>query len=312
MGPMPITAGDPLAAWLRSAGSARSMLVKTRLAKPWGMRVDQREEVVLHLVGEGDCFLRSPGAAPIQLFEGDLAVRPRGDGHELAGAADTPAAPLEDVLRGKPSAAARGATTLLCGTYVLDANLGRPLVKALPPTVVFRKADVARHPQLAATLALLVGELDAPEAGSEIVMGHLFDALFLFVVRAWAAGARVEEQSPSWLGALRDDAVARALAKLHDAPAKEWSIDALAKAVGLSRAALAKRFTQAIGEPPLTYLTRWRIGLAARMLADTDEHVAEVARRVGYASEFSFSRAFKRAMGVSPSGYRDAPRARRA
>jgi AraC family transcriptional activator of mtrCDE len=299
---------DPLADWLTSAGTGLGMLVRARLALPWGMQIEPSEQVVLHVVAEGSCWVKAAASPAQQLRQGDLVVLPHGDGHELADAPGTRTLPLEVLLARPAPRPAAPATTLVCGTYALDGQIARPMLRALPKAVVFTASRIRANPALASVLSLLTSEIECPAPGGDLLVRHLFDTLFVYVFRAWMIQAPVA--TSSWLTALRDAAVSKSLAQMHAAPAKDWSVQALARVAGLSRAAFARRFAAAVGEPPLAYLTRWRMGLAARMLVEGDASIAQVATRVGYESEFAFSRAFKRTRGTAPSAFRRGQRER--
>ncbi|HEY3450576.1 MAG TPA: AraC family transcriptional regulator [Myxococcales bacterium] len=292
---------DPLADWLVSAGTSLGMLVRARLATPWGMRIDAHGQVMLHVVASGSCWVRAASARPQRLLQGDLAVLPHGDGHELADERATPAEPLQTVLGRPPPRPGAPSTTLLCGTYALDDHIARPMLRALPKLVVLPAEKVRAQPQLSAVLSLLTAEIDQPAPGGNVLVKHLFDTLFVYLVRAWLQEAPGRS---SWLSALRDAPVSQALSRMHAEPTRDWTVESLAREAGMSRAAFARRFAQALGEPPLTYLARWRMGLAARLLVESDASIAEVASRVGYDSEFAFSRAFKRLRGQAPSAFR--------
>ena len=298
---------DPLADWLVTAGTTLARLVRTRLAPPWGMKIDSRGQVVLHVVAAGSCWVRATSTTPRRLLQGDLVVLPHGDGHELADERDTPAEALESVLARRRAPAGAPATTLVCGIYSLDGQIARPMLRALPKVVLLPAERIRVHPELGAILSLLIGEVERPEPGAELLLRHLFESLFVYLVRAWLA--ETGDAPAGWLSALRDVPITRALSEMHARPGKEWSVEALARVAGLSRAAFARRFAEALGEPPLTYLGRWRMGLAARLLVESDATLAEVAARVGYDSEFAFSRAFKRIRGVAPSVFRQAAHA---
>ena len=131
----------------------------------------------------------------------------------------------------------------------------------------------------------------------------MIDLLLIHVVRTWSAAG---DERPSWLRALNDPVIAHVIAVLHDRPAEPWTIERLAAEVHLSRATLARRFAELVGEPPLAYLTRWRMDLAARRLRDTTDPVETIARSVGYTSEYAFNRAFSRHRGLPPGRYRRA------
>jgi AraC-like DNA-binding protein len=175
------------------------------------------------------------------------------------------------------------------------------MLRTLPVVAHFGASRVQANRSLAAMLNLLACEVEHPGPGSEILIQRLFDALFLYVVRAWI---EQDSERPGWMAALRDPALGKALASIHAEPGGDWTVAALARTTGLSRAAFARRFTQTVGEPPMAYLTRWRMGLAAQLLSGGQQPLPDVARRLGYESEFAFSRAFKRNYGVAPATYR--------
>jgi AraC-like DNA-binding protein len=157
---------------------------------------------------------------------------------------------------------------------------------------------------------MLRHEVETSEFGNQIVVRNLLSSLFVYVMRAWADAA--SPTTKDWFSALRSTHTARALARIHEAPEHAWTLENLAKEAGLSRAAFARNFSASVGEPPHSYLTRWRMGIAAQLLEETDLRLGEIASRVGYRSEFSFSRAFKLARGASPIQYRRATPARSA
>jgi len=196
----------------------------------------------------------------------------------------------------------------VCGAYRSDLAPPHPLVSTLPDVVHIKAPQLRSEPALATVLSLLTAELERDEVGAEGIVMHLITVLFLYVLRAHSAAAQPIKKGAqhAWVTSLRDATVSSALSYMHREPERDWTVDALAERVGLSRAAFARKFTEAVGEPPLSYLTRWRMSLAARHLRESDISIATLAARVGYASEFAFSRAFKRACGVPPTFYRRA------
>lgn len=254
-----------------------------------------------------------PRTAPVRLAAGDIALISGVDRYTIADAPDTP--PQVVVRGGRKYAvdsgtAARqnlaprtygdglpGATTLLRGAYELGGDVGERLLDMLPQLAV-----VPTGPRTRAALDLLAAEVAHEEPGQDAVLNRLLDLVLVLALRAWCA--RPPAELPSWYGALATPAVGDALRLLHGDPAHRWTVAELAARVGRSRAAFAARFTEVVGEPPLSYLTGWRMALAADLLRDTEETVAAVAREVGYADAFAFSVAFKRARGVSPSDWR--------
>jgi len=190
-----------------------------------------------------------------------------------------------------------GRDTLLVGTYGVDGEVGGRLLRALPPLVVLPAG------QLDSPLVPLLGaEIGKDEPGQEAVLDRLLDLLLIAVLRAWFA--RPDAAAPGWYRANADPVVGPALRLLHREPARPWTVALLAAETGLSRAALARRFTELVGEPPMTFLTGWRLALAADLLRGTDATLESVARQVGYGSAFALSTAFKRVRGVSPRDHR--------
>jgi AraC-like DNA-binding protein len=149
---------------------------------------------------------------------------------------------------------------------------------------------------------MLRNEVETPNFGNQIVVRNLRSSLFIYFMRDWAD--TTFPTTNDWFSAVRSPCMARALARMHEAPERAWTLEELAQEAGLSRAAFARNFSASMGEPPHSYLTRWRMGVAAQLLRETSLRLIEIASRVGYRSEFSFSRAFKAARGISPILYR--------
>jgi AraC-like DNA-binding protein len=188
---------------------------------------------------------------------------------------------------------------LVCGFLGCDARPFNPLLAALPR--VIRVSDRAGG-AIAAFVQFAVAESKAPRIGGECVLGRLSELMFVDVVRQYLE--TLPEDRTGWLAGLREPFVGRALTALHQSPARDWTLELLAREVGLSRSALAERFAQLVGHPPMQYLANWRMQLAANHLLSGMDSVAQVAERVGYESEAAFSRAFKKAVGVPPSHWR--------
>lgn len=170
-------------------------------------------------------------------------------------------------------------------------------MNALPPALVVPERD-ARGP----VMDMVMAEVTKDDPGQQVVLDRLLDLALITTLRAWFA--RPEAQAPGWYRAQSDPVVGTALRLLHDSPAHPWTVVSLAAKAGASRATLARRFTELVGEPPMSYLTSWRIASAADLLRDTDATVESIARQVGYANAFALSVAFKRLRGISPSRHR--------
>jgi len=284
-------------------------------AAPWGVRLPDAPLAAFHAVAQGTCWLTLPGQPPVQLVPGDVALLPTGASHLLTSSPDTPPRPYAELVAEQPTERTRTGgrldlpgpgplTHLFCGGYTYQHDGAHPALSLLPP-VVHLPAHTATESGLPTILAMLATELAGQQPGAPAVIDHLVDVLFVHILRAWAARS---DGRAHWLPALRDPAVAAAMSNMHDEPARAWTVTDLARTASLSRAAFARRFTDLVGEPPLTYLTRWRMDLAARHLRTLDQPIASVARAVGYTSEYAFSRAFHRSRGMPPARYRSITR----
>lgn len=264
-------------------------------------------QVVVH----GTCWLIRADAEPVPLTAGDVVFLPHGQGHALA---DSPATPIDtqacdpddpafaERYADRPATGTGPKTVTLCGAYRLDPARTHPLLSSLPE-VVHLPARLDRD--LRAVVELLCAELERPRLGTDALIPALLDALLLYILRAWF-DERASTAETGWAAALRDPAITAALHAIHSDPAHPWTVASLAARAGLSRAPFARRFTEKVGRPPLTYLTWWRLTLAARLLRDTDAPLRVIAGKSGYTSEFAFAKAFKRHHGVAPGRLRRA------
>ena len=189
--------------------------------------------------------------------------------------------------------------------FNVDQHLALPALRALPQSVSLRAGMEPGSSSLSDTLRMLRHEVETPNFGNHIVVRNLLSSLFVYFMRGWADAA--SPAANDWFSALRSPQMTRVLARIHEAPDHAWTLEELAKEATLSRAAFARNFCALVGEPPHQYLTRWRMGIAAQLLEETELRLGEIASRVGYRSEFSFSRAFKLARGIAPSQHRRTP-----
>ena len=278
------------------------------IRSPWAFRAPESLGAVFHPVLRGSCWLILPdGRPPLALGPGDLVLFPRFVSHVIADDPQTPPAEVPD-LQDKPqekmeTLGGNGTRSLLIsGGYQLDYGHPHPLLTALPDFLHVSTA-LGSHHSLRAMVSVLGDELDGGRPGGSTVVSALVDALFPLIVRAWVESHR-DCAIGDWTEALTDPDIAGALERIHSEFGRAWTVAALAREVGLSRAAFARRFAHAVGMPPLAYLTRWRMTIAGRLLRETDLKLTDVAGRVGYSSEFAFSKAFKLYYGVAPRAYR--------
>ncbi|MCC3765778.1 AraC family transcriptional regulator [Glycomyces sp. TRM65418] len=263
----------------------------------------------VQIVLRGGAVVTTEAGTTFKLDEGDVLVLPRGSAHTVADSPDAPPGPpctagderAGVVLR---SAEDPDATHVsLCLAYEMAPGRTHPMLAAIPDFVRL-PADAAARPELAGAIAMLDGELRAERSGGDTLVTALLDAVLMYLLRAMLEGQARHCGFDGWAAALADRSVGAALQAVHAEPERQWSVASLGEVAGLSRSAFSRRFTELVGQPPLAYLTSWRLTLAARLLADTDAPLATVARRVGYASEFAFAAAFKRDFGQPPGRFR--------
>jgi AraC-like DNA-binding protein len=287
-----------------------AVMAQVRAHAPWGLRLPHNPGASFHAITAGSCWIRVGTQAPRELLPGDVVLLPRGTPHTVSSEPKGASRPWDRAAKAQARSAsgeivldgAGASTHFICAAYAYDHDVAHPLLGLLPLVLVLSERDTPETEPLASTLRLLRHELAATRAGGAAIVNRLIDILFVHMVRAWVSERAADDAS--WLGALTDPIVARALTVMHGDPALPWTVETLAERVNVSRANLARRFTRLVGEAPLSYLTRWRMELAARHLRDTDAAVGAIARQVGYASEFAFSRAFSRARGDAPGRYR--------
>jgi AraC-like DNA-binding protein len=304
---------DPLSQLLGGIRAEGAIISDAVLKAPWVVGFDDRAPLTMVTVARGGGTLILADGSKVDVRAGQTAVV---RGSELFRMADTPASldrphleywitcfDAESCAQTEPPPVAEGgeATTLFVGAYRATGRRHERLVRALPPVlVVDDEADVC------AWLDAAGMDLKDRRPGTQAFIDRLFDWGLVCTLRAWFD--QQGRQAPVWYRGFTDPVVGPALEAVHTAPSQPWTVADLAGEAGVSRALLAKRFNEVMGEPPLTYLTEWRMELAEELLADPDLTVAQVARRVGYADQFGFSNAFKRRKGKSPTAFREATR----
>jgi AraC-like DNA-binding protein len=302
---------DAIAGLLDGPRARGAFLLRSLLDPPWSMRIADEAPLTLVAITRGEAWLLPEGGEPRRLGPGDVAVLRGPDPYTLAD--DPGTAPQVIILPGNrcetPDGrevslmsfmgvrtwgnSPTGATIMLNGTYEGEGEVSRRLLKALPPVIVLG-ADAWDSP----LVGLLAEEIAKDAPGQEAVLDRLLDLLLIAVLRAWFA--RPDAEAPAWYRAYSDPIVGKVLRLIHNDPAHPWTIAKLAAEAGLSRAALARRFTELVGEPPMAFLTDWRLSLAADLLLEPQATIGSVAHQVGYGSPFALSTAFKRVRGISP------------
>jgi AraC-like DNA-binding protein len=308
---------DSVAGLLDGPRARGAFLLRSIIDPPWSLRIQDEAPLTLVAVVRGTAWVIPDDGDRVGLGHGDVAIIRGPDPNTVA---DDPATPPQVVIHpgqrcttpdGEELSqmaemgvrtwgnSADGSTVMLTGTYQVRGEISRRLLDALPPLLVL-SGETWENP----LIPYLAEEIEKDEPGQEAVLDRLLDLLLIAVLRAWFA--RPEAEPPGWYRAHADPVVGPALRLLHNNPAHPWTVATLAAATGVSRAALARRFNALVGEPPMTFLTGWRLTLAADLLREPGATVGSVAEQVGYGSSFALSTAFKRVRGISPQEHRAA------
>lgn len=303
---------DVLSELLADLRVESSVYCRYEMSEPWALAYPPGQMAGFHLVVEGTVLLVMEGRDPLRLETGDLVVLPHPTGHVLRGHAPALAAPLDEVLsRQRDGLSLRygGAgerAAYLCGGIRFSAGGDHPLLSALPDVIHIPRSQAAELPWLETHMNAIACEATSGRPGAEMVMARLSDVLFVQAVRAHLAA--LPEVAAGWPGALRDPPVAKALSAIHRQPERPWTVESLGRMAGMSRSHFAERFAKSVGEPPLAYLSRWRMHRARTLLREPSVRMGRIARMLGYGSEAAFSTAVKRWNGMAPSEFRKTAR----
>ncbi len=309
---------DALSEVLRLAHLSGSVLADATAGGAWSVSVPAATtRAFAHVVMEGECLLKAGEGEPLALRTGDVAFLAKGEAHLLGSDLAAEARPFASLL--KPPVAGELAPVTLGGSgrrtrwvtlaITADRHLAEPLLAALPPVLRSGLRGTAPLAWLSDSLGLSLSGTDAPRPGGTAALSRVAELVLIEALRRHVEG--LPPGGTGWLAGLNDRHVGAALALVHGRPGEHWTVERLARQVGISRSALAERFSQVVGEPIFGFLTRVRLQLAAHELATTGHSIETIAAGAGYEAVNSFSRAFKRAFGKPPSVWRRKSRRRR-
>jgi AraC-like DNA-binding protein len=282
---------------------------RNELVPPWRYDFAASQDMIFHLLSTGGGYLSVEGdPTPLRVEGGGVLLFPFGHAHSIC---DELTSPLTQVVhvdydahgeyQGFPGASDASKMVVLCGAFHVEHPGAFPLLHSLPK-VIHIPAEQGRTVQgFDEIVQLIARESATPRLGTEVMLRRLTELLFIHVIRVW-----VEQQAASaqgWVAALRDQPISTALGLIHHSPERGWKVEELAEAVALSRSVFSARFTRLVGEPPITYLTRWRMQRATRLLKDNVK-IEKIAELLGYESGVAFHKAFKREVGMPPARYR--------
>ena len=282
---------------------------RRELVPPWRYDFAATKDSMFHVLSYGGAYLQVEGEPePIRVKDGDVVLFPTGHPHSLY---DDPTSPLTRLVhldynpqRGHQVVNREGEDSkllLLCGAFHFEYPNDFPLLHRLPRLIHVPGPNGQMEQGLADIVHLIARESASKQPGAEVVLRRLTELLFIQVIRLW-----IDQQakaSVQWVGALGDQPISTALSLIHESPARKWTVKELAEEAALSRSAFSARFSELVGEPPLTYLTRWRMLRATRLLKN-EVRMGTIAEMLGYESEAAFRKAFKREMGMPPAQYR--------
>jgi len=313
---------DALSEVMKAIKVEGAVVYNAEFSSPWNFRVPPSHAaaaslepgkvhiVIFHFLLEGRAQVKMEDGQIIRLASGDVVIFPQGESHILQNSPQTAPvyheADLPELFAKGPRLVRRGGggeiTRFVSGYIACDSRSNTELLKGLPSTFKVNIRDGARGRWIEDSICFWVKEAENFRSGDDVVISRLSEALFVEILRRYIAVLPAEQTG--WLAGSRDPDIGKTLALMHSRPEHGWTLADLAKCVGTSRSALAKRFTQFLGKPPMSYLTQWRLQLAAKLLTSTNHSVLQIAFEVGYESESAFNRAFKRQFGLPPARYR--------
>ena len=282
---------------------------RRELSPPWRYDFAASQDMVFHLLSSGGGYLSVEGdPTPLRVEDGAVLLFPSGHAHSIC---DELTSPLTQVLhvdysaqreyQGWPSASDESKMVVLCGAFHVEHPGAFPLLHSLPK-VIHIPAEQGRTVQgFAEIVHLIAREAATPRLGGQVMLRRLTELLFIQVIRVWID--QQAEATGGWVAALRDQPISTALGLIHQSPERGWKVEELAEAVALSRSAFSARFSRLVGEPPIKYLTRWRMHRATRLLKNNVQ-METIAELLGYESEVAFRKAFRREVGMPPARYR--------
>lgn len=310
---------DALSDVLRVIRLTGGVFLEARFTAPWSVagKVEPEEirgfmdepchVIGFHYVVAGRMIARVEGGETLEVKAGEIVLTPRNDRHILASASDVPTIPA-GVIVGEGAGIGHleyggggEETRMVCGYLGSDA-LDNPVVTALPALLKLNVAATPGGAWIAQSFAFAAQQLADGAVGASTVISKLSELMFVEAVRRHVD--QLPQEQTGWLAGLRDPAVGKALALMHSEPTREWTAENLAEAVNLSRSAFAERFSTLLGQPPMRYLTSWRMQLAAQKLRENRGTISQIAFDSGYESEAAFTRAFRREMGAPPATWR--------
>ena len=312
---------DVLSDVLQTISLEGTLFLHAEMHEPWCVNVPRgadmarmlqpaaKQLAICHMVLEGRCWVQLQGGTAVALQSGDVVAFPHGDSHVIGSGLHHAPISIDDAVKVRMSDLHRlryggdgDQTVLACGWFAYQSDMPNPLLAALPHLLHAPLDNRPSGPWLRQSILFALAEGAANRPGSSAVVAKVAESLLLEALRSYID--TLPPVQTGWLSGLRDPIVCKCLELMHARPTSDWSVERLAQAVNVSRSVLAARFNERLGQPPMQYLKRWRLAMAARLLRGGRSSLLRVAEAVGYESEASFSRAFKAEYGMSPGHWR--------
>ncbi len=280
-----------------------SVYFRKDFLSPWGMEMDKSPHAQFHLVVWGHCYLKTGQMKkPVELYTGDIVVFPNGDSHWLADNTGNKLVAGSKVLESHRKKkqifkGSRISTTLVCGHFEFDKDYIHPFLQSLPKLIHISGTERRRNSWIETVASIIIQETESDVPGSEIITTRLAEVLFIHILRVYLQQSKI---SNGFLAALKDEQINHALALIHKYPNRRWTLENIARIVGMSRSAFAAKFKEVMGITPMNYLTNWRLNKALELIKNKKLPMIEIAEQVGYSSEAAFGRAFKKQFNRTP------------
>ena len=279
---------------------------RSDFATPWGMKAAASNFSQFHMVTSGRCVVTIVGEEPIELNAGDIILLPHGAGHTISDSSATNVLDGRNVVQSiqsgnSPFSGNSTITNLICGHFEFDKSLEHPFIQTLPEVIIIKDIEHREKAWFETVYNLILNESLEAMPGSNVIMTRLAEVMLMHILRTYILREQVNNP---FYAALADNQLSLSLSKIHLNPSYSWSLESLAKEAGMSRTLFANKFRTMIGSTPMDYVAQWRILKAKELLLKTKEPISKVAEQVGYSSEASFNRAFKRLAKATPLVFR--------
>lgn len=284
-----------------------SVYFSTCFCSPWGLDIAKTEKASFHIIEQGECWLQMESLSePKKLVAGDILVLPHGTKHQISDRPESSCLNGQDTVKriisgDNPFVGNRENFNILCGYFEFAHDQQLPFIDSLPEVIHLTQEHRNKLCRLDTVMTLIVNEASMEQPGKSAIVDRVTEVLFIQVVRAYI---QLQNHGDNYLAALNDKQIANSLALIHQKPEQDWTIESLAAEVGMSRSVFANRFHQLVGETPMKYLLAQRMNIAKRLISTTKDSLFNIAEQVGYHSDSSFKKAFKRFFNETPASFR--------